>query len=81
MLVGREGRGWAGGRWRRVLWQRSPVGLLSQRSCCSAALARRAGLRLEPKDRERLLKNCKRSCGYECTKSGKAHDFATVYRP
>ncbi len=56
-------------------------------AACSASLdaftageAARTGLALEPTDKGRLLKSCRRSCAYECMKSGKAHDFAAVYR-
>eukprot|EP00879_Flechtneria_rotunda_P021095 GHRR01022223.1.p1 GENE.GHRR01022223.1~~GHRR01022223.1.p1 ORF type:complete len:255 (+),score=79.57 GHRR01022223.1:154-918(+) len=38
------------------------------------------GYKLQPKERERVLRNCRHSCSYECTKSGKAHDFAVPYR-
>lgn len=38
------------------------------------------GYKLEPKERERVLRNCRHSCSYECTKSGKAHDFVVPYR-
>jgi hypothetical protein len=40
----------------------------------------RMGYVLEEKDRQRLLKNCKRSCGYQCTKGGKVYDFVVPYR-
>lgn len=38
------------------------------------------GLTLAPKERERVLRNCRHSCSYECTKSGKAHDFVVPSR-
>eukprot|EP00775_Hariotina_reticulata_P010361 gene10361-10519_t len=38
------------------------------------------GYKLEPKDRERVLRNCRHSCAYECTKSGTSHDFVVTYR-
>ena len=56
-------------------------------SACGDALARyeermfaETGFKLEPKERERVLRNCRHSCSYECTKSGKAHDFVVPYR-
>jgi hypothetical protein len=56
-------------------------------SACTDALARyearmfaETGFKLEPKERERVLRNCRHSCSYECTKSGKAHDFVVPYR-
>jgi hypothetical protein len=56
-------------------------------SACTDALARyearmfaKTGFKLEPKERERVLRNCRHSCSYECTKSGKAHDFVVPYR-
>eukprot|EP00878_Enallax_costatus_P023289 GHUV01024761.1.p1 GENE.GHUV01024761.1~~GHUV01024761.1.p1 ORF type:complete len:249 (+),score=46.61 GHUV01024761.1:662-1408(+) len=39
-----------------------------------------SGLALTPKERDRVLKNCRHSCSYECTKSGKAHDFVVPSR-
>ncbi|KAF8073044.1 nip7 [Scenedesmus sp. PABB004] len=39
-----------------------------------------SGLRLDDKERARVLRNCRHSCSYECTKSGKAHDFVVPSR-
>lgn len=56
-------------------------------SACESALAAYegrltadTGLTLDPKERARVLKNCRHSCSYECTKSGKAHDFVVPSR-
>jgi hypothetical protein len=56
-------------------------------SACESALAAyearltaETGLTLDPKERSRVLKNCRHSCSYECTKSGKAHDFVVPSR-
>lgn len=46
----------------------------------AAEYKQRMGYVLDEKDRVRLLKNCKRSCAYECTKGGKAYDFVVPYR-
>lgn len=56
-------------------------------SACEAALdayearlTAEMGLTLNSKERQRVLKNCRHSCSYECTKSGKAHDFVVPSR-
>jgi len=56
-------------------------------SACEAALTAyesrlqaETGLSLSVKERQRVLKNCRHSCSYECTKSGKAHDFVVPSR-
>jgi hypothetical protein len=56
-------------------------------AACESALAAyegrltaETGLTLDPKERARVLKNCRHSCSYECTKSGKAHDFVVPSR-
>lgn len=56
-------------------------------SACDAALVayeaqvqQESGYVLEAVERARVLKNCKRACTYECTKSGKAHDFVVPYK-
>jgi hypothetical protein len=45
-----------------------------------ARLAAESGFKLDPKERARVLKNCRHGCSYECTKSGKAHDFVVPSR-
>jgi hypothetical protein len=64
-----------------------PACVSSCGGACEAALQsyeadykQRMGYVLEEKDRQRLLKNCKRSCAYECTKGGKVYDFVVPYR-
>lgn len=45
-----------------------------------ARLTAETGLVLDAKERGRVLKNCRHSCSYECTKSGKSHDFVVPSR-
>jgi hypothetical protein len=58
------------------------------RTACSAALEAHAtltrattGYALAADDSEKLGKQCTRVCGVECTKPGKAFDFALPWRP
>ena len=58
------------------------------RSACGAALDAHAaltrattGYALAADDSERLGKQCARVCGVECTKPGRAFDFALPWRP
>ena len=58
------------------------------RTACSAALEAHAtltrattGYALAADDSEKLGKQCARVCGVECTKPGKAFDFALPWRP
>jgi hypothetical protein len=64
-----------------------PACVESCTSACSNALEsyearnqQETGYVLEGAEKARVLKNCRRSCTYECTKSGKAHDFVVPYR-
>eukprot|EP00877_Chromochloris_zofingiensis_P001123 jgi/Chrzof1/11010/Cz05g20090.t1 len=63
-----------------------PACVASCSSACDAALKNYAdmneaetGYQIQPADKTRVLKNCRRSCVYECTKSGKARDFVVPY--
>ncbi len=52
-------------------------------ACAEAYEARlfaESGYKLEPRERARVLKTCRGSCAYECTKSGKSHDFVVPWR-
>jgi hypothetical protein len=46
----------------------------------AASLVERTGLRLLPKDQERLQRSCVRNCAYECSKPGRAFDFVVPWR-
>jgi hypothetical protein len=45
-----------------------------------AQLKEESGFALLAEDETRLVKNCSRTCAYECAKPGRAFDFVIPYR-
>lgn len=59
----------------------------SCKQACQATMDRyaqsseaQAGLVIEKKDRERVVRSCERQCKYECSQPGTAFDFYIPYR-
>lgn len=64
-----------------------PVCAASCKNACSTSFDeydernfKLTGYHLDAKDRERMVKVCKRSCAYECSKGGRAYDFVVTSR-